>query len=163
MEVGCGSGLGSIFLGQHSKKVKGIDVKKIEIEEANSINKSENVSFDICDLFDMSPDEKFDVIVSLDVIEHMTVEVGEKLLKAKLKHLKQDGILIIGTPSIHSYPYQSPESQASHVNCYDLPDLLSLIDPLVKRTLSFSMNDEIVHTGHHKMAWYYFVIGFGVQ
>jgi hypothetical protein len=22
------------------------------------------------------------------------------------------------------------------------------------------MNDEIVHTGHPKLAWYYFVIGF---
>ena len=93
----------------------------------------------------------------------MSVELGKRLLKAKLKHLKQDGVILIGTPSIHSYPYQSPESQASHVNCYDLPDLLNLVDPLVKRTLSFSMNDEIVHTGHHKMAWYYFVIGFGVK
>jgi hypothetical protein len=27
------------------------------------------------------------------------------------------------------------------------------------RTFAFSMNDELVHTGHHKLAWYYFVIG----
>jgi len=26
--------------------------------------------------------------------------------------------------------------------------------------ITYSMNDEVVHTGHHKMAWFYFVLCF---
>lgn len=161
LEVGSGSGLGTIFLGQHCKSVKGIEVKTTEVEEALSLNKRDNVQFELCDLFNLPLTEKYDAVVSLDVIEHMSVEMGHAFIKAQAKHLKPGGMIITGTPSIHSYPYQSPESQASHVNCYDLPDLLRVIDPYVQRTITFSMNDEMVHTGFQKLAWYYFVIGFG--
>jgi hypothetical protein len=33
------------------------------------------------------------------------------------------------------------------------------MDGYFDRTLAFSMNDEIVHTGHPKLAWYYIVLG----
>lgn len=161
LEVGSGSGLGSIFLGQHCKQVTGIDVKTTEVDEARALNKRKNVNFQVEDLFNMKTNKKFDVVLSLDVIEHMPFEMGQKLVAKKASLLKENGLLIVGTPSIYSYPHQSKLSQASHVKCYDLPELINLIDKYVKRTTPFSMNDELVHTGHHKMAWYYFVIGFG--
>jgi hypothetical protein len=73
---------------------------------------------------------------------------------------KPDGIVIIGTPSIHSYPYQGKYSQAAHIKCYDRDELDALMDSFFGRTVPFSMNDEIVHTGHPKLAWYYFALGF---
>jgi 2-polyprenyl-3-methyl-5-hydroxy-6-metoxy-1,4-benzoquinol methylase len=161
LEVGSGSGLGAIFLGQHCRKVTGIEVKTTEVAEARGINKRDNVEFRVCDLFDLPRDEKFDVVVSLDVIEHMPIEMGREFVKAQAAHLKDDGMLILGSPSIHSFPYQSALSQSSHVKCYDQPELLEVINPHVQRTLAFSMNDELVHTGYSKLAWYYFVIGFG--
>lgn len=161
LEVGSGSGLGSLFLGQFADSVLGIDVKGVEVDEARNLNQRDNVAFEVADLFDLRDESGFDVVVSLDVIEHLSVEEGRRLLKAKRQLLRPGGMLIVGTPSIWSYPYQSPISQASHVNCYDLPDLVELVDEQVQRTLTFSMNDEVVHTGYHKMAWYYFVIGFG--
>jgi 2-polyprenyl-3-methyl-5-hydroxy-6-metoxy-1,4-benzoquinol methylase len=161
LEVGSGSGLGSIFLGQHCKHVTGIDVKNTEVENANKLNKRKNVDFHVEDLFKMDIAKTFDVAVSLDVIEHMPIELGHKLIEAKAKHIQSNGMIIVGTPSHWSYNYQSPISQASHVKCYDLPELLDLMNNYVQRTISFSMNDEMVHTGFHKMAWYYFVIGFG--
>src|SRR5207237_10415326 len=104
--------------------------------------------------------QEYDVAAALDGIEHMPVEDGHKLIAAMTRHLKPTGILIIGTPSLYSYPHQSPESKASHVKCYDQMELVQLIDQYCGRTLPFSMNDEMVHTGHPKMAWYYFVLGF---
>ena len=160
LEVGSGSGVGAMFLSQHCARVTGIEVKTSEVEEARSINRRPNVDFHVTNLFSMKASQDYDVVIALDVIEHFAVEDGRELVAAMTRQLKPTGMLVIGTPSIYSYPYQSPESQASHVNCYDQRELVELIDHYCGRTLAFSMNDEMVHTGHPKMAWYYFVLGF---
>lgn len=161
LDVGCGSGLGSMFLGQYAGHVTGIDVKKTEIADAGRLNKRRNVEFRLQDLYDLPDNELFDVVTALDVVEHFSAADGRKLIAEMLKHIRPDGLLIIGTPSIYSYPHQGKLSRASHIKCYDRRELVSLIDRYVTRTVAFSMNDEVVHTGHPKMAWYYFVLGFG--
>lgn len=160
LEIGCGSGLGCIFLGQHSSHVTGIDANSTEIKEAEKINRRRNVTFEVQDLFALEVNRKFDVIVALDVIEHMNKRDAHKFLSAIMSHLQPNGMLVLGTPSIYSYKYQGALSRASHIHCYDQQELLDLVDKYFGRTLPFSMNDEIVHTGHPKMAWYYFVLGF---
>lgn len=160
LEIGSGSGVGSIFLGQHCARVTGLDVKTTEVEEARLINRRENVEFKAGDFFQLELIQQYDVILGLDVIEHMTVEQGHKLLKAMAQHIKPNGMAVIGTPSIYSFEYQSPLSKASHVKCYDQQELLELVENYFSRALAFSMNDEIVHTGHPKMAWYYFILAF---
>lgn len=162
LEVGCGSGVGAMFLSQHCEHVTGLDVN-FEIEEARQISRRRNTEFILQDLFTYKPESQFDVAVCLDVIEHMPVEEGHKLVEAMVKLLKPTGMLVVGSPSIHSYPYQSDLSKASHIKCYDLPELLDVIGTYCGRTLPFMMNDEMVHTGHPKMAWYYFILGFVPQ
>ena len=160
LEVGSGSGIGTLFLSQHCSEILGIDVKDTEVEEAKSISNRSNVKFQKKDLFDFDHNSKFDAIVNLDVIEHLHKPNAQKLIKKMSQLLTQNGMLIIGTPSKHSYPYQGKLSRASHIKCYDLPELNNMIMENFSRTLRFSMNDEVVHTGHYKMAWYYFVIAF---
>ena len=46
LEIGCGSGLGSIFLSQYCHSVKGIDIEPRLIDEAQSINLRSNVNFE---------------------------------------------------------------------------------------------------------------------
>lgn len=160
LEIGCGSGLGSIFLSQYCSRVVGIDVKTTEIQEAKSLNMRDNVEFRAENLFSLNSSKKWDVIVALDVIEHMPISEGEVFISFVSKLLKKSGMVIIGTPSIYSYQYQGELSKASHVKCYDMQELLNLIDTRFGRTVAFSMNDELVHTGFSKMAWYYFILGF---
>jgi SAM-dependent methyltransferase len=158
LEVGSGSGLGAVFLGQHCAAVKGIEIKQTEIDEARALNRRSNVSFSNEDFFDLPAGDKYDAIVALDVIEHFRGSTPGQFIATAARHLKPDGFLAIGTPSLYSYEYQSPLSKASHEKCYDLPELLELIGTAFGRSFPFSMNDELVHTGYHKMAWYYFVL-----
>jgi 2-polyprenyl-3-methyl-5-hydroxy-6-metoxy-1,4-benzoquinol methylase len=160
LEVGCGSGLGSVFLGQHCKSVLGIDLNESEIQEARKINRRRNVKFETGDIFDYHPFAKFDVLVALDVIEHLPPADGKKLVNVLSSLVNDKGMVIIGTPSIYSYPHQGELSKAAHVKCYDLDELCSVVGKYFHRILRFSMNDEIVHTGHPKMAWYYFLLCF---
>ena len=160
LEVGCGSGLGTLFLSQFCRSVTAIDCNSQWIEEACALNTRENVSFQVRDFTDFTADQGFDALVSLDVLEHLSVEEGKKFIGRAADMIKADGMLVIGTPSLHSYEYQGELSRAAHVKCYDLSELKDLISGSFGRVLTFSMNDEIVHTGHPKMAWYYFVLAF---
>lgn len=160
LEIGSGSGLGSIFMGQHCKSVTGIEIKKTEVDEACKINRRDNVTFRHLDFFEMNSESKYDIIVAMDVIEHLDYELGKKLVEKTRHHLTQNGLLIIGTPSIYSYEYQGALSKASHVKCYDKEELIAMMESFYSRTIAFSMNDEIVHTGHPKMAWYYMALAF---
>jgi 2-polyprenyl-3-methyl-5-hydroxy-6-metoxy-1,4-benzoquinol methylase len=135
-------------------------VKTTEVEEARSINRRENVEFKVGDFFELEAVTQYDVVVALDIIEHMPVEQGHKLTAAVARHLKPNGMAVIGTPSIYSHEYQGQLSKASHVKCYDQQELVALVENYFGRTLVFSMNDELVHTGFPKMAWYYFVLAF---
>jgi len=163
LEVGCGSGLGAMFLSQKCKHVTGIDLRDDEIKEANSIKRRKNVTFLKKDFYKMKSNKKYDVLIALDVIEHMNEEDGKRFLQHTKKYLKKEGMIIIGTPSIYSYPFQGKISQVDHIKCYDLKELELAMQNNFGRILSFSMNDEVVHTGHHKMAWYYFILGFYVN
>jgi len=159
LEVGSGTGLGAMFLSQHTRHVTGLEIKPHDHGAACAVNRRDNVVFLHKSLYDYDLGRKQDAVVALDVIEHFSVEDGHKFVERIARHCKPHGVVAIGTPSIHSYPYQSKYSQAAHVNCYDLPDLVALMDRYFGRTFAFSMNDEIVHTGHPKLAWYYIVLG----
>lgn len=158
LEIGCGSGMGSIFLSQHCESVLGIDLKQHEIDEARKMNRRQNVAFEVADFYELSLKEKFDVILMQDVIEHFDEENGKKFIAQTLKCIKPNGMFIIGTPSIHSYQYQGELSRAGHIKCYDQEELINILDEYYGRILPFSMNDEVLHTGFSKMSWYYFMI-----
>jgi len=72
--------------------------------------------------------------------------------------LSDSGMMIVGTPSKFSAPYRSEQSRAGHVHEYEPDELRRLCDRHFPRTFLFSMNDEIVHTGFSKMAWFTFVV-----
>ncbi|MCC7407310.1 MAG: class I SAM-dependent methyltransferase [Phycisphaeraceae bacterium] len=161
LEVGCGSGLGAVFLAQHAKEVVGLDVKQYEIDEARALCRRKNVTFSVGDFFALSADDPFDAVVMLDVIEHMHEPQGRELVRQAARVLTPGGMLILGTPSLYSYPHQGALSQASHVKCYDQEELLKLMEDYFGRVLPFGMNDEILHTGHPKMTWYYMMVATG--
>ena len=66
--------------------------------------------------------------------------------------LADDGVCIIGTPSLESQAYASHYSKLGHINCKEQPTLKALMARFFKNVFMFSMNDEVVHTGYSKMS-----------
>ena len=103
----------------------------------------------------------FDAAYSLDVIEHIAADKEDTFVANLAGSLADDGVLIIGTPSLQSQAYASPPSKEGHVNCKDQPALRELLQRHFENVFVFSMNDEIVHTGFYPMAHYLFALCVG--
>lgn len=93
LDYGCGSGYGSHMLSLTAASVTGVDISKEAVDFANNEYKAPNLNFKtIAEL----GNEKFDVITSFQVIEH--VPDDKKYTSALKQLLNPGGILIISTP-----------------------------------------------------------------
>ena len=72
--------------------------------------------------------------------------------------LTDNGVCLVGSPSLESQTYASPPSKAGHVNCKTGPQLKELMERFFHNVFVFSMNDEVVHTGFYPMAHYLFAL-----
>ncbi len=103
----------------------------------------------------------FDGAYSLDVMEHIMPADEAAYLTNIAASLGEHGVFIAGMPSLESQEYASKLSKEGHVNCKTAPDLKAALGRHFHNVFSFSMNDEVVHTGFHKMAHYIFAMGVG--
>ena len=100
VDLGCGDGrllfsLQANNLLKNSKKIFGIDISPIRIEKFKKIlPQSDSLISDVCNL-DIMEKESFDVIISSQVIEHVSDD--DKMLKEIWKLLKPDGIAYISS------------------------------------------------------------------
>jgi 2-polyprenyl-3-methyl-5-hydroxy-6-metoxy-1,4-benzoquinol methylase len=104
---------------------------------------------------------RFDAVYSLDVLEHIPALSERAFLENMFKSLKRSGVAIIGMPSLQSQTYASAHSREGHVNCKSMPDFKGLMECYFENVFTFSMNDELVHTGFHMMAHYLLCICVG--
>ncbi len=103
LDAGSGYGQYCYFLSRFLKKSKilGLDIKEEQIEDCNNffkqINLSDRVHFEYADLTKYCKDNTYDLVLSVDVMEH--IEEDEKVFENICKSLKKGGNLLISTPS----------------------------------------------------------------
>lgn len=162
LEVGCGDAFGTRIVLQEVGSVCAVDFDPVFVRDANE-RMEERWKFD-CKVHDMLSGPvpgPFDAAYSLDVIEHIQPSDEQTFVTNLAASLVPQGILIVGTPSLHSQAYASPPSKEGHVNCKDAQQLKALMEVHFHNALIFSMNDEVVHTGFHPMAHYLFAVCSG--
>ena len=102
---------------------------------------------------------KFDVVVSIDVIEHIHKNKEDDFFRTTVSNLTENGFCIIGTPNQTASIYASAESQLGHINLYTAQRLDATVRKYFRNVFMFGMNDEVVHTGFFPMCHYLFAIG----
>lgn len=89
-DCGCGNGFHTSILKKYSSKVIGGDFD-------NRIKKEYDIAFREIKINKYGKEKEFDLVTSLDVIEHVEDDLG--YLKELIKITKSGGIMIVGTPN----------------------------------------------------------------
>lgn len=103
LDAGSGFGQYSYYLSKQCSQwnILGIDIKQEQIDDCNNffekINRNETVKFEYADLTKYSKENSYNLILSVDVMEH--IEDDNKVFENFYFSLKKNGTLLISTPS----------------------------------------------------------------
>jgi 2-polyprenyl-3-methyl-5-hydroxy-6-metoxy-1,4-benzoquinol methylase len=162
VEVGCGDAFGSRVVQQEVAELTVLDIDPVFIADVKRrMNASWPLRAAVHDMLSGPYDDVFQGAYSLDVLEHIPREQEGCFLANIVASLTEDGVLIIGMPSLNSQSYASPQSKEGHINCKQGPELKELMESFFDNVFVFSMNDEVVHTGFFPMAHYYLALCCG--
>ncbi len=168
LELGCNEAVGAVMLSQNMnmEKYVGVDLDADAIAW-NRENLPAEWQFLAANFFTNTELQAgrytSDLVMSLDVIEHIEQKNEDDFCRVITKNLAKDGVVVIGTPNITMDPYASPASKIGHINLYDQKRLYRLLSKYFANVFIFGMNDEIVHTGFAPMACYIFALCTGVK
>ena len=161
LEIGCADAFGTRIVRQEVQHLTATDFDPVFIEDVKK-RMNPRWSFDAF-VHDMLsgpvPPRNYDGIYALDVLEHIDPGDEPAFMSNLVGSLAPHGAVVLGMPSLESQAYASPNSKAGHVNCKSMPDFKQMMARYCHNVFMFSMNDEVVHTGYHKMAHYLLALG----
>jgi 2-polyprenyl-3-methyl-5-hydroxy-6-metoxy-1,4-benzoquinol methylase len=163
LEIGCGDAFASRIVLQEVEQLSVTDFDPLFIEDirARAVENWRFAAAFVHDMLSAPPPGTYDGIYALDVLEHISPADEKRFLTHMVGALAEHGTVIIGMPTLESQVYASPQSKEGHVNCKSLPDLKSTMQGFFHNVFMFGMNDEVLHTGYHKMAHYIFALCCG--
>ena len=166
LEVGCGDAVGTPIVLQTVGAVHGIDFEPLVLNDAKERYHKEGIeraTFAVHDVTSAPVPGLFEAAFSLDVIEHVPAQVENVFIDNICSALAPQAVCILGTPNVSADQYASPGSKAGHINLKSAAALNDLLARRFHNVFSFSMNDEVVHTGFEPMAHYLLAVGVGVK
>jgi 2-polyprenyl-3-methyl-5-hydroxy-6-metoxy-1,4-benzoquinol methylase len=160
LEVGCADAFATRIVRQEVKNLTALDFDPVFIADVKA-RMNPRWAFDaiVHDMLSGPPPGRYDGIFALDVLEHIDPAKEHVFLANMVSALAPHGVVVLGMPSLESQIYASPNSKAGHVNCKSMPDFKSVMQKYFHNVFMFGMNDEVVHTGYHKMAHYLIALG----
>lgn len=141
-DAGSGYGQYSYFMSKHLQpcQIYSIDVKEDWIKDCKEFFKSQNisnVSFSVEDLTAINHKDQFDLIVCVDVMEHIVDDL--KVFQNYHNALKKGGYLLVNTPSIYGGSDVHEDDDESFIgeharDGYSKEDLESKLHPIGFKT-----------------------------
>lgn len=129
LEIGCGEDkpLSKILTGgaaAHVNTYVGVDLNKLKPSASQRLTFRGEFNFveRHKELLKAQP-KGFDVVVHYEVIEHMKVDHGIKMLKACHACLKPGGVMLMSTPC-----YDGKRHAANHIHEYTVPELQKYVE-----------------------------------
>lgn len=155
LEIGCGDAFGARIVLQEVGRLTAVDFDPLFVRDARD-RMDEHWPFEcrVHNILDGPVAGGFDGAYALDVLEHIPPERERRFMENVSASVTEYGTVVIGMPSKQSQAYASAPSRHGHVNCKDQAGLKELMVEFFHNVYTFSMNDEVVHTGFYPMAQY---------
>lgn len=132
LDFGCGVGTIDFYMASKGNNVVGIDIsnKAIQIAKENSKLFGLENRTDFFTSIEKLEAKKFDLIICIEVLEHISDD--RKTLNLLAKYLKNDGILILSSPSGNAPLYKLGlarkfDKEVGHLRRYTVNDLQNKI------------------------------------
>lgn len=148
LDIGSGAGTLSLYLANLGFKVVGVDISSIAIKQSKLSSEylglKRNVVYKNCDVLDFVHEKKFDLVLCLEVIEH--IHDADKLVRKISKLLTRTGTIILSTP-LDTAPLtrlgktQEFDISVGHLRRYSKQSVFSLLH-LNKFTISEFIETE---------------------
>ena len=100
LDAACGTGYGSFVLSEKAKSVLGVDLSKQAIIFAKYHHKRKNLKFLNSNILHINNKTTFDMIVSVETIEHLNKLDSKNWLIKCSKLLKKNGIFVCSCPML---------------------------------------------------------------
>jgi GT2 family glycosyltransferase/SAM-dependent methyltransferase/glycosyltransferase involved in cell wall biosynthesis len=116
LDVACGEGYGSMMLAKAARSVVGVDIdEQVILRARKNYRRNRNVSFEVANCVTLPfPDQSFDVIVSMETVEHLTETEQEKFVTEVRRVARRNVLFIISTPNREVYSEQSGKENPFH-------------------------------------------------
>ncbi len=159
LDVGCGPGVYSRLLAEAGWRVEAVDADAENLQHAQA---AATYPGDAVDILPTLPERRFDLVLALEIIEHMPLARGETLLREIRRVLAPGGTLILSTPNRfspeglvgyylnekirHARAWQAWDP--SHVHIYSSPEILRLL-----RRAGFSIVSVTGYWYETRLSW----------
>jgi 2-polyprenyl-3-methyl-5-hydroxy-6-metoxy-1,4-benzoquinol methylase len=109
----------------------GVDIREKVINycKENLENKEKGIEFFLANIMEdeLPGNKKYDCILLMEIIEHIPVEDGKKVLKKCKELLKENGVLVVSSPNPKKEVGQMLTNPAAHVFEYSLQEMKDLL------------------------------------
>jgi 2-polyprenyl-3-methyl-5-hydroxy-6-metoxy-1,4-benzoquinol methylase len=100
LDFGCGTGVVSFELSKQGCNVTSIDLDLTPQKSLSQfVNFPNNINFLEGDIFNQQFNQKFDIIIALDVLEHIPLDILPKYLNHFAELLSENGKVIVSGPT----------------------------------------------------------------
>ncbi len=152
LEMGCGKGYGSFVLAQAAKSVVACDLNEESLNFAKKHYASKNLEYKSENVTSGGKFQQFDVVVSFEVIEHLSPDETLAYLQVAKSCLSPGGIFLLSTPN-HDVVLKSgmpvPEFHINNLTSLELQRLL------ISQFSEVQMWGQIYSQGFVKNTFYY--------
>lgn len=125
LDIGCGEGSTLLYLNDESNKLYGMDISEEAIELSK--NNLMDATYFLGDITkkETLPDQKFDLIICSEVLEHITDDAVAIENISSL--LKKGGYLIITVPHRKDY-WTKTDTESGHVRRYEISEIKNKVN-----------------------------------
>lgn len=155
LDIACGEGYGARFmLDNGALQIEGVDASSQAIESAQSLFKDGHIAFSTFDasrVDDLFEENTFDVVVSLETIEHL--KEPAKFLNAIKKVAKEDAVIIITCPNDNWYYPKDEQKNPFHIRKYSFGEFCDLTASILGENVQWGYGVPMMGFGNVSLDW----------